>query len=174
MRVLVANSGSSSAKLCVFDLDETGRRNAEGHGALLVQGAVRGIGGMASLELKAGSSPGVSVQQAVADDRHAIRWLFDQWADSAGLSGGADAIVFGGGIGEAAPAVRNGICEGMAWCGLVLDADSNTMATGLAPGQAARIRADRAAVSAYVVAADQESWIARETGKYLRARRPET
>lgn len=86
--------------------------------------------------------------------------------------GGADAVVFGGGIGEAAPDIRNAICEGMSWCGLVLDAERNGDTVGLAPGQAARIDADGAVVSAYVVAADEESWIARETRRCLHARRP--
>jgi len=37
--------------------------------------------------------------------------------------GGADAIVFGGGVGENAPAVRARILENMAWAGLKLDAE---------------------------------------------------
>ena len=32
--------------------------------------------------------------------------------------GGADAIVFGGGIGENAPEVRKRICRNMEWCGI--------------------------------------------------------
>jgi acetate kinase len=83
--------------------------------------------------------------------------------------GGADAIVFGGGIGEAAPDIRNTICEGMDWCGLVIDAERNSAATGLVPGQAARISADGAQISAYVVATDEERWIARETRRCLQA-----
>ena len=37
--------------------------------------------------------------------------------------GGADAIVFTGGIGENSAVVRAGICEGLEWAGLTLDAD---------------------------------------------------
>ena len=83
--------------------------------------------------------------------------------------GGADAIVFGGGIGEAAPDIRSTICESMNWCGLELDDERNGAATGLAPGQAARISADGAGVHAWVVATDEESWIARETWRCLQA-----
>ncbi len=83
--------------------------------------------------------------------------------------GGAHAVVFGGGIGEAAPDIRNSICEDMDWCGVVLDAERNGAAVGLLPGQAARINADGAAVEVYVVAADEESWIAHETVLCLRA-----
>ena len=39
--------------------------------------------------------------------------------------GGADAIVFGGGIGENAPEVRKRICRNMEWCGMNLHPDRN-------------------------------------------------
>jgi acetate kinase len=77
--------------------------------------------------------------------------------------GGADAVVFGGGIGENAPEVRRRICDGMEWCGLRLDHDRNRAAAGLAPGGAAQISADESPLAAYVVAADEETWIAKET-----------
>ena len=77
--------------------------------------------------------------------------------------GGADAIIFGGGIGEAAPDIRNKICEGMKWCGLRLDPARNRAATGLQPGNVVRISKEGSGLAAYVGAADEESWIARET-----------
>jgi len=84
---------------------------------------------------------------------------------------GADAIVFGGGIGENAPEIRERICQNMGWCGLKLDRDRNRAAVGLAPGRAARISTDESRLGAYVVAADEESWIARETVRCVRAAR---
>jgi acetate kinase len=77
--------------------------------------------------------------------------------------GGADAVVFGGGIGENAPEVRDRICRNMDWCGLRLDPNRNRAAVGLTPGQAAQISTDDSCPTAYVVAADEETWIARET-----------
>jgi acetate kinase len=77
--------------------------------------------------------------------------------------GGADAVIFGGGIGEHAPTIRTRICAGMEWCGLRLDAARNAAAVGLTPGSAARISDDHASLAAYVVATDEETWIARET-----------
>ena len=79
--------------------------------------------------------------------------------------GGADAIVFGGGIGENAPEVRKRICRDMAWCGISLDADRNRAAVGLSPGAAAKISADDSTPAVYVVAADEETWIAKETAR---------
>ena len=82
--------------------------------------------------------------------------------------GGADAIVFGGGIGENSPTIRARICAGMEWCGLRLDAERNEAAVHLPPGSAAGISQDGATVAAYVVADDEETWIARETVRCLR------
>ena len=82
--------------------------------------------------------------------------------------GGADAIVFGGGIGENAPEIRDRICRNMEWCGLTLDPDRNRAAVGLAPGRASKISTDESRPAAYVVAADEESWIARETVRCVR------
>ena len=83
--------------------------------------------------------------------------------------GGADAIVFGGGIGENAPEVRKRICRNMEWCGLRINADLNHTAVGLKPGAAAKISRDDSRPEVYVVAADEETWIAKETARCLRA-----
>jgi acetate kinase len=73
--------------------------------------------------------------------------------------GGADAVVFGGGIGEHAPAIRARIAEGMEWCGLRLDPERNA-AAGAAP---ARISADDARLPAYVIPVDESILIAEQT-----------
>jgi acetate kinase len=87
--------------------------------------------------------------------------------------GGADAVIFGGGIGEHSSAIRARICDGMEWCGLVLDRDLNDKAVAMPAGSAARISQDGAKVGAYVVAADEETWIARETVTCLRKDHPD-
>ncbi len=81
---------------------------------------------------------------------------------------GADAIVFGGGIGENAPEIRDRICRKMEWCGLMLNPVRNQAAVGLSPGHAAKISTDESRLAAYVVAADEETWIAKETVRCLR------
>jgi acetate kinase len=82
--------------------------------------------------------------------------------------GGADAIVFGGGIGENAPEIRERICRNMEWCGLQLNRERNRAAVGLAPGLASKISTDESQPAAYVVAADEETWIAKETVRCMR------
>ena len=57
----------------------------------------------------------------------------------------------------------------MEWCGLRLDQERNKAAAGLEAGHAAQISADGSSLAAYVVAADEETWIARETVRCLSA-----
>ena len=83
--------------------------------------------------------------------------------------GGADAVIFGGGIGESSPEIRQRICMNMAWCGLHVDPARNQRAVGLAPGNAERISPTEATLPAYVVAVDEETTIARQTMDCLAA-----
>lgn len=79
--------------------------------------------------------------------------------------GGADAVLFGGGIGEHAPAIRSRICAGMEWCGLRLDAAANAATVG---GER-RISADGTTPAAYVIAVDEEILIAGDTHQTVTA-----
>ncbi len=80
-----------------------------------------------------------------------------------GVLNGAAAIVFGGGIGENAPAVRERICDQMGWCGLQLDPPRNAAARGTE----AQISADNAKLHAYVIPVDEAVIIARDTAACL-------
>lgn len=73
--------------------------------------------------------------------------------------GGAEAIIFGGGIGENSPRVRAKICEGMEWCGLKLDHVRNAAAVGVED----RITSDDAVLHSYVIPVDEEMLIAQDT-----------
>jgi len=77
--------------------------------------------------------------------------------------GGADAIVFGGGIGENSPDVRARICSSLSWCGIILDAGRNKKAVGAE----ARITKDNAKVHAYVVPVNEATIIAQDTIRCL-------
>ena len=77
--------------------------------------------------------------------------------------GGADAVVFGGGIGENASEIRAKICEGMEWCGLTLNPHQNAKAIGVEPGSGVFISEESSPLAACVVGTDEETWIARET-----------
>jgi acetate kinase len=77
--------------------------------------------------------------------------------------GGADAVVFSGGIGEHAPEVRDRICAGMEWTGLVLDRSRNVGVVG----REGRLSPDGARCPAYVIPADEERVIAQDVVECL-------
>lgn len=80
--------------------------------------------------------------------------------------GGCDGIVFGGGVGEHAPAVRARILEGLEWAGIELDPQANAAATG---GEA---RIDRGrGVSVHVIPVDEELSLV-QAAQSLQAGRP--
>jgi len=79
--------------------------------------------------------------------------------------GGADAVVFTGGIGENAPEVRRRICSGLEWLGVELDAERNE---AMVDGQTGEIGRDGSRVAAWVIPTDEELLIARDTVRVVR------
>jgi acetate kinase len=74
--------------------------------------------------------------------------------------GGAQAIVFTGGIGENSPIVRERICKGLEWMGLTLDSKKNNVITN---GKEGEISENDARLKAWVIPTNEELLIARDT-----------
>jgi acetate kinase len=79
--------------------------------------------------------------------------------------GGLDALVFTGGIGENAAAIRGRVCRDAGWLGLELDAAAND-----AGGP--RISRPGSRVAAWVIPTNEELMIARHTRRLLAGKRP--
>jgi acetate kinase len=77
--------------------------------------------------------------------------------------GGADAVVFTGGIGENSPDVRARICAGMEWAGLDLDEAKNQETVG----REGKISTDDSKLLAYAIPTDEEVLIARDTVRVI-------
>jgi acetate kinase len=77
--------------------------------------------------------------------------------------GGADAIVFTGGIGENAPDIRARICADMEWAGLHLDKVKNQEAIG----RQGKICTEDSTLLAYAIPTDEELLIARDTVRVI-------
>lgn len=77
--------------------------------------------------------------------------------------GGADAIVFTGGIGENSPEIRAGICQNLEWAGLRIDALRNQEAVG----REGPISTDDSVLLAYAIPTDEELLIARDTVRVI-------
>ena len=81
--------------------------------------------------------------------------------------GGADAVIFTGGIGENSPDIRGRICANLQWAGLVLNDTQNAKTIG----KEARISVEGSGLQAFVIPTDEELLIARDTAGCVAARR---
>ena len=73
--------------------------------------------------------------------------------------GGADGIVFTGGIGENSPEIRAQICAGLEWAGVKIDPERNKAMVG----KEGKISTDDSRLAAYAIPTDEELLIARDT-----------
>lgn len=74
--------------------------------------------------------------------------------------GGADAVVFAGGIGENSPEIRARICSGLEWAGLHVDSLRNEQFVN---GREGKFSTEQSSLEAWVVPTDEELLIARDT-----------
>jgi acetate kinase len=120
---------------------------------LYEQSGLLGVSGQSSDMRALVDSPDPQAKEAV--ELFAFRVVREAGAMMTSM-GGLDGIVFTGGIGENAPAVRAAIVERLAWTGLELDARANASGLG-------RISAATSRLQAWAVATDEEAMIARHT-----------
>ncbi len=78
------------------------------------------------------------------------------------LLGGAEAIVFTGGIGENSVAMRSAVCRDLAWFGIALDEAKNQTARG-----EARIDTANSRVQVWIMPTNEELIVARQTNELL-------
>ena len=76
--------------------------------------------------------------------------------------GGADAIVFSGGIGENGPQIRANVCQNMEWAGIVLDEAKNN---SVPRGGEVCISAGTSKTQVWVVPTNEEIVVARQTAE---------
>ena len=79
--------------------------------------------------------------------------------------GGADAIVFTGGIGENSPPIRQRICAGLEWLGIELDEETNDKLYGGKEGEAGK---QNSKVKIFIIPTNEELLIARDTVRSVR------
>jgi len=78
--------------------------------------------------------------------------------------GGADAVVFTGGIGENSPEIRARICSDMEWAGLRIDDEKNQQTVG----REGLISTEDSKLLAYAIPTDEELLIARDTVRVIK------
>ena len=98
--------------------------------------------------------------------REAVALYVDSVVREAGaliaVLGGLDALVFTAGIGEHAAEVRARVCTAFAWLGVEIDAAANAQ-------HAACISTPASSAKVFVVRADEEAVIARDTARVAAA-----
>ena len=130
----------------VHDLDDALNRRSGLAGLSGVSGDVRDL-----LELESRGHDGA--RRALAAFHHRLHKYLGAYT---AVLGGVDAVVFGGGIGENSPVVRERACAGLHWLGLELDSDANRSCAGAA----ARISAAASRIEVHVFPVDEEPLIA--------------
>jgi len=90
---------------------------------------------------------------------HRIRKYIGAYA---AVMGGADAIVFTGGIGENSASVRSRVCDGLVYMGIALDEEANRTRKAADHGGVVEVTQSRSPTKVIVVRTDEERMIARE------------
>lgn len=91
---------------------------------------------------------------------HFCHWAARQAGNLMMALGGVDAIVFTGGIGENAPAIRMGILDYFNWCGTIVDQSAND-------ANQTQLHAAESAVTIWRIEADEERQILMDALEHL-------
>ena len=113
----------------------------------------------------------VLLEEMAQHDDHRVRAAIDAFCYRArkyigaylAAMGGADCVVFTGGIGENSSPIREQICTGLEWTGLRLDRERNQSLAG----NEGEISAAGSTLLGYVIPTDEELLIARDTVRII-------
>ena len=124
------------------------------------ESGLRGLAGTGDFrDVRAAADAGdAQAQLAIDVTTHRIRHYLGAYLAALG---GADVISFTAGVGENNAALRAGVCAGLEWFGIRLDAALNEAASGAAEPR--RISTPDSRVAVLVVPTDEEAEIARQT-----------
>jgi acetate kinase len=165
--VMGTRSGDIDPALVAFLADAMGLPSADIERILNEQSGLLGLSGLsADMALLADAARKGHPEARLAIDVFCYRARKYLGAYLAAV-GGAEAVVFSGGIGEHAPGIRSRICSGMEWCGLILDETANDATTTIPAGAITRLSRSDARLSVFVAGIDEESAIAAETVSWL-------
>lgn len=158
--VMATRSGSLDPGLVLWLEEHVGMPPAELAATLEHRSGLLGLAGTADMRAVVEGAQAGRPDHRLALDIYLHR-LRGEIARMAAALGGLDAIVFTGGVGERAPAVRAGAADGLGFLGVALDPAANDAA---GPGEPPdrEIDAPGAAVRAFVVEAREDLEIARQ------------
>jgi acetate kinase len=152
--IMATRSGDVDPGLLLYLLKQRGQTVADLEQLLNHEAGLKGLSGITGdmRELLASTEPAAAL--AVKAYCHRIRKYLGAYL---AVLGGADAIIFGGGVGENASIIRRQVLTGLEFAGVRLDPSRNDAVAG---GSTA-IHADDSAVEIRVVAVDEARALAR-------------
>lgn len=151
--VMATRSGDLDPGLLLYLQQATGLGAAQMQNLLTERSGLLGLAGSADMRtLLADTSP--AAVHAIDVYCQRVRKYIGAYA---AVLGGLDGIVFGGGVGEHAPAVRAQVLTDMEWLGIRLNSATNAAATG----PASRISATDSSCAVWVFAVDEATELAR-------------
>lgn len=159
--VMATRSGNVDPGLVMWLLQHAGLGQQELADALEHRSGLHALAGTSDMRqvLEAAEEGSADAQLALEVYIHRLRAGV---ASMAAVMGGLDVLVFTGGVGERAPAVRELAAEGLRFLGIELDSDAND-----ASGGDRDISADEALVRSLVVEAREDLEIVREVRSVL-------
>ena len=158
--VMGTRSGDLDPAVVTLIASKEGLTNHQVEALLNTQSGLLGISGLTN-DMR------VLLQESLEHEDHRVRLAIEMFcyrarkyigAFLAGM-GGADAVVFTGGIGENSPEIRSHICQGLEWAGLKVDEQRNRQMVG----KEGAISTEDSTLRAYVIPTDEELLIARDT-----------
>jgi acetate kinase len=163
--VMGTRSGDVDPGALLYVMERTGMSPAQVSRELNEASGLLGLAGTADMrellsrEHKADPGAGLAVELFC---RRARQYVGAYLAEL----GGADLIVFGGGIGENSPPIRRRILAGLEWAGIHLNAEANAASIGIA----ADLAGQESRVAIQVIPVDEASVIASDAAALLGAR----
>jgi acetate kinase len=159
--VMGTRSGDLDPSLVVYLAEREGVPAAEIERMLNRESGLLGLGGRADMrELLLAAPTDDRARRAIDVFCHRARKYLGAYL---AVLGGADAVLFTGGIGEHAAEVRARICDDMQWCGVVLDEARNAAANG----REGEVSAPGSRIQVWVIPTDEELVIARDTASVV-------
>jgi acetate kinase len=128
---------------------------AERSGLLGLSGISGDVRDLEEAAEKGNSRARLALDVFTSDIRHALGAMLVEL-------GGADAIVFTGGIGENSAGIRGAVCAGLDALGIVIDPAANAIAK-----EEATIHSDRSRVQLWIVPTNEEIVVARQVKELL-------
>jgi acetate kinase len=160
--MMATRAGNIDAAAVLFLIEEAGFSPSELNRVLNERSGLLGVSGESAdlRTLLASSSPGA--QLAVSMFCHRLRLFVGAYL---AILGGADAILFGGGIGQHAPQIRAGALDSLSWAGIELDAERNEAVSAVDGGP---IHRDGSRVEIWVTPTDEARIMTRAAHELLR------